>query len=142
MSFSLTRRAEVPERSVDQRREALAQANRVRTNRARIKEDLKQGRVSLADLLADPPPYLSSAKVMELLRALPGYGPIKATRLLERCQVSPTKTVGGLTERQRTRLFKSLRQQEGRSLRLPARPRFGGQDRDAALSPLPHHSGA
>ena len=110
MSASPTRRVGLPRRSADQRREALAQANQVRRPRAQLKRDLKRGRVSVVDLIADPPSYLASAKVMELLRALPGYGPIKATRLLERCQVSLTKTVGGLTERQRTEVIRVLRQ--------------------------------
>ena len=110
MSSPPTGRVELPKRSADQRREALAQANQVRTKRAQLKTELKCGRVSIVELIADPPPYLASAKMMELLRALPGYGPIKATRLLERCQVSLTKTVGGLSERQRTELVRVLRQ--------------------------------
>jgi hypothetical protein len=80
----------------------------LRTRRAQLKTDLKSGRVSIVELITDPPPYLASAKMMELLRALPGCGPIKAARLLERCQVSLTKTVGGLTERQRTELVGAL----------------------------------
>jgi len=103
-----TWRVELPKRSADQRREALAQANEVRTARAQLKNDLKAGRVSIVELVADPPPYLASAKVMELLRALRGFGPAKATRLLESCQVSLTKTIGGLTARQRARLVAAL----------------------------------
>jgi hypothetical protein len=110
MSASPTRRVELPRRSADQRREALAQANEVRAKRAQLKRDLKAGRVSIVELIADPAPYLATAKVMELLRALPAYGPIKATRLLENCQVSLTKSVGGLSERQRTELVRVLRQ--------------------------------
>jgi hypothetical protein len=108
MSSPLTPRVELPRRSAEQRREALAQANQVRTQRALLKTDLKRGSVSITALIADPPPYLASAKVVELLRALPGYGPIKATRLLERCHVSPTKSVEGLTERQRAELIRTL----------------------------------
>jgi hypothetical protein len=108
MSSSLTRRAEVPERSADQRREALAQANHVRTKRALLKADLKRGRIPIAALIAEPPPFLVTAKTMELLKALPGCGPIKATRLLERCHVSPNKSIGGLTERQRSELIRAL----------------------------------
>ena len=108
MSASPTRRVELPRRSADQRWEALAQANQVRAKRAQLKRDLKASRVSIVELIADPPPHLASAKVMELLQALPGYGPIKATLLLERCQVSLTKSVGGLTERQRVELSRAL----------------------------------
>jgi rRNA processing protein Krr1/Pno1 len=110
MPSSPTRRVELPKRSADQRRQALAQANRVRKTRAQLKRDLKGGRVSVIELIADPPAYLASAKVMELLRALPGFGPAKATRLMESCQVSPVKSVGGLSERQRDRLIGALQQ--------------------------------
>ena len=108
MSSPATPRVELPERSVAQGREALAQANQVRRKRAQVKTDLKRGRVSVAALIADPPPCLVTAKTMELLRALPGFGPIKAARLLERCQVSPAKSIGGLTARQRAELIGAL----------------------------------
>ena len=110
MPSSPTWRVELPKRSADQRRQALAQANQVRKTRAQLKKDLKGGRVSIIELIADPPPYLASAKVMELLRALPGFGPAKATRLMERCQVSPVKSVGGLSEGQRNKLVGALQE--------------------------------
>ena len=99
---------EVPKRSAQQRREALAQANRVRLQRALLKADLKRGDRSLADLLAHPPGYLVSAKVLEVIMALPRYGHMRATGLLESCRISPSKTVGGLTERQRRDLLRAL----------------------------------
>jgi hypothetical protein len=101
---------EIPKRSLRQRQEALAQANRTRVQRALLKADLKRGNRSLADLLADPPAYLASAKLLEVIMALPRYGPMRTTGLLERCHVSPRKTVGGLTERQRRELLRALEQ--------------------------------
>ena len=108
MSASSTWHGEVPKRPALQRREALVQANRVRTQRARLKADLKGDRRSLADLIADPPEYLASAKLTEVLAAVPKYGRIKTIRLLERCRVSPKKTIGGLSQRQRRELIKEL----------------------------------
>jgi hypothetical protein len=93
---------------MEQRRQALAHATQVRRQRALLKADLKRGSVSIAALIGDPPAYLASAKMMAVLRALPGWGPIKAARLLERCRVSPTKSIGGLTQRQRTELIRAL----------------------------------
>ena len=108
MSSPRTPPTEVPRRSLDQRREALAQANRVRLQRAVLKADLKQGSVSIEALIADPPECLASAKVAEVLMAVPGYGRTKVARLLERCHVSPKKSVGGLTEGQRDALIRAL----------------------------------
>ena len=100
---------EVPRRSADQRREALVRANQVRSQRARLKTELKCGRISLGALITEPPPYLASARVSELLTALPGCGPIKTARLLERCGVNPRKSVAGLTERQLGALLEALK---------------------------------
>ena len=97
-----------PQRSAEQRRAALAQANQVRVQRAALKAALKQGRCSPATLITEPPDYLASAKVLELIIALPGYGPAKAARLLGRCRISQTKTVAGLSQRQRRELVQAL----------------------------------
>ena len=55
----------------------------------------------LADLLADPPDYLLGMKAYDLLRMLPMFGKWRVGKVLERLEISPTKTIGGLTERQR-----------------------------------------
>ncbi len=80
----------------------------MRAQRAALKAALKQGRCSPAALIAEPPAYLASAKVLELIIALPGYGPAKAARLLGRCRISQTKTVAGLSQRQRRELVRML----------------------------------
>ncbi len=108
MESSLTRRADAPERSIDQRQEALALANEVRFKRAALKTRLKRGELSIVSLIQNPPQYLATARIVELLRALPGYGPVKAGRLLDHCQVSARKTITGLNERQRAALLGAL----------------------------------
>ena len=110
MPAPLAERNDIPQLSADQRREALALANRIRSQRALLKADLKQGDVSLVAVLGDPPAYLATARVAKLLTALPGYGPRKVERLLASCQVSPRKTVAGLSERQRDALLEALAQ--------------------------------
>ncbi len=108
MPAPLAERNDVPERSGDQRRDALALANRIRAQRAALKADLKLGRASIAVVLGDPLAYLATARIAKLLIALPGYGPKKVERLLAGCQVSPRKTVAGLSERQRDELLTAL----------------------------------
>ena len=83
--------------------DALGRANEVRALRAQLKRDLKAGRVSIGALL-DPPSYLEAAKVFDMLLALPKVGSVKATKILHSCRVSPSKTFGGLSERQRAEL--------------------------------------
>jgi hypothetical protein len=102
-------RGPAPERSLTQRMEALKRANDIRTRRAGLKRDLKAGRVHIHGLLLDPPEYLETAKVFDLLLAVPKYGRVKVNRILTQCRISPSKTVGGLSERQRGELVSYLR---------------------------------
>ena len=98
-----------PERSLVQRMEALERANEIRTQRAALKRDLKAGRRQIHGLLLDPPEYLLTAKVFDLLLAVPKYGRVKVNRILTQCRISPSKTIGGLSERQRGELVSYLR---------------------------------
>ena len=98
-----------PERSLTQRMDALKRANEIRTRRARLKRDLKAGRAQIHGLLLAPPEYLLTAKVFDLLLAVPKYGRVKVNRILTHCRISPSKTIGGLSERQRNELVSYLR---------------------------------
>ena len=100
---------QTPERSLTQRMDALKRANEIRTRRARLKRDLKAGRAQIHGLLLDPPDYVETAKVFDLLLAVPKYGRVKVNRILTHCRISPSKTIGGLSERQRNELVSYLR---------------------------------
>jgi hypothetical protein len=96
--------AQAPVRSLDQRMEALTRANHIRVRRAQLKKDLKDGRAQIEEILLDPPEWVSTAKVFDMLMAVPKFGRVKAARMLNQCRISQSKTVGGLSERQRTEL--------------------------------------
>ena len=97
--------AQAPLRSLDQRMEALKRANDIRVRRAQLKKDLKDGRVQIEGILLDPPEYVSTAKVFDMLMAVPKFGRVKASRLLTQCRISQSKTIGGLSDRQRQELI-------------------------------------
>jgi hypothetical protein len=86
----------------------LRQANQVRSLRAKLKQDLREGTVRLEQILATPAGYLATAQVFDLLVAVPKIGPVKAAHLLNLAQISPSKTVVALSERQRARLIELL----------------------------------
>ena len=88
---------------------ALARANRIRPSAPRLKRDLKAGRLSIHALLLNPPEYLETAKVFDMLLAVPKYGRVKVNKILAHCRISPSKTIGGLSERQRSELVSLLR---------------------------------
>ncbi len=97
-----------PERSLTQRLDALGRANEVRVSRAALKRQLKAGHVSVHSLLLDPPKSIETMKIVDLLLATPGRGAVKVHRILTQCRISPSKTLAGLTERQRAEITSSL----------------------------------
>lgn len=97
-----------PERTTQQRRSALEEANRVRFARAEAKRELKSGELALYDLLMDPSEELKGAKVEDMLLAVRGMGRIKVAKILREAGVSRAKTLVGLTHGQRDRLIRAL----------------------------------
>lgn len=97
-----------PERSLQQRMDALESANRIRLWRADLKRKLKAGEVLLVDVLYCDDARLESMKVLDLLLAVPGMGVGKAHSILRRSQVSTSKSVAGMTERQWDSLVSQL----------------------------------
>src|SRR5436190_6316340 len=83
--FDPVKHQSAPERSQQQRMEALQRANDIRTQRAQLKRDLRAGNLTIDSLLLSPPAYLETAKVVELLLAVPKYGRVKANKVLQQC---------------------------------------------------------
>ena len=60
-------------------------------------------------MIVNPPEFAASAKVVDLLVSLPKIGQVKADQILSRARIAPTKTLGGLTSRQRSELLNLIR---------------------------------
>lgn len=97
-----------PDRTLEQRRAALDLANAVRIERAAVKREVRAGSRWVVDLILDPPPSLYSMKVRKLLLSVRRVGPVKADKLLRAAGVAPSKTLAGLSERQRHVLASAL----------------------------------
>ena len=106
--MSTTLAQPTPARSIAQRMDALHRANEIRLARAELKRDLKAGRQNILDVLLEPPAYLLTAKIYDVLLAAPKFGRVKVTQALNLCRISPAKTVGGLSTRQRHELLVRL----------------------------------
>ena len=96
-------------RSREQRLRALEQANEVRTARAKLKKELSSGKIELVQVVADPPACVRMARVRDLLLVLPKIGSVRAGRILAQCGIAHSKTLGGLTDRQRGELINLFR---------------------------------
>jgi hypothetical protein len=99
----------IPDRSLAQRMAALGNANEIRTKRAQLKRDLKAGRKQIHNLLLEPPEWLETMKIFDLVLACPKYGRVKVNKVLQLCRISPSKTIGGMSQRQRTEVVSRLR---------------------------------
>ena len=89
--------------------DALRRANDIRVRRAKLKRELKDGRARISEILSNPPEYVATAKVFDMLLAVPKFGRVKAGRFLTQARISQSKTVGGLSDRQRTELIGLLK---------------------------------
>lgn len=92
-----------------QRMTALQRANDTRMARAELRRDLRAGRVHIRQVLLEPPGYLETASVFDVLMMAPKYGRTKVNKALHRCAISPSNTIGGLTPRQRSELAGLIR---------------------------------
>ncbi len=91
-----------------QRLEHLKEANRIRSARSRLKRELVLGDVELIDLLENPPEYILTMKVLDLILAAPGVGVVKAKRILGP-HISIHKTVGNMTPHQQKYVIAKIR---------------------------------
>ncbi|MBA2281133.1 MAG: integration host factor [Actinomycetota bacterium] len=96
-----------PVLSPEQRTAALQKAAAARRSRAELKERLKMGSLSLADLLtqSDDDEVVGKTKVLAALEALPGVGKVKARRAMEEIGIAETRRLRGLGKEQRVKLL-------------------------------------
>ncbi len=96
-----------PKLTPEQRAAALKKAAEARRVRAEMKELLKMGSLSLADVFerSDDDDIIAGTKVVSVLQSVPGLGKIKAKRLMEELAISETRRLRGLGSRQRQALL-------------------------------------
>ena len=102
--------AQTPQRSLDQRLDALRRANEIRSLRAQLKKELKSGALSVEKVISEPKDFVLTAKVFDIIVPAPNSGKVQATRWLNQCRISQGKTVGGPSRGQRDELVDLLKQ--------------------------------
>ena len=100
----------LPTMTAEQRTEALAKAAAVRKARSELIGQVKDGKVSVADLLrkAESDELVKKTKVVAVIKALPGVGPVKAAKLMDQADIPEDRRIGGLGARQRQALLDAL----------------------------------
>jgi hypothetical protein len=92
-----------------QRMQALQRANEVRVARAALKRMVAAGAVSVADAILGRSAEIESMAVIDLLMSQRSWGHARCNELLAAVPLPETKTVGSMTDRQRSVLVALLR---------------------------------
>lgn len=98
----------LPQLSPEQRKAALEKAAQARHERAELRDKIKSGKVTLAEVLDSDDPIANRMKVSALIESLPGYGKAKAAKIMDELEISPKRRVQGLGLRQREALLEIL----------------------------------
>lgn len=87
-----------PQLTAEQRQQALLKAAISRKRRAEVKSKMKNGEISIDDilLLAKTEDAIAKMRVKELLESLSGVGKVRAQSLMERLNISPSRRIQGL----------------------------------------------
>jgi hypothetical protein len=101
-----------------QRLRALERANEVRLARADLKRRIAEGEVLAAAVILESPWEARSWAIGELLLSQRRWGSTRCRKFLARHQISETKPVGTLTERQRRLMASQLEVRASREMEL------------------------
>lgn len=92
----------IPTLTSEQLEAARAAATLARRLRAGLKADLRSGQLTLAEALdkAVADDVLAHIKVLDLLKSLPRVGSKRATEVMERLDIAPSRRIRGLGRHQ------------------------------------------
>ncbi len=115
----------LPQLTEEQRKQALEKAAEARRARAEIKQQLKNGTLTLPQILDRPEDAnVGKMKVASVLESLPGVGKVRARKIMERLDISSTRRVRGLGAKQKEALLGEFgaRAEGGGEAAAPASP--------------------
>ncbi len=100
----------LPSLTPEQRSAALEKAAAARKARAELKVRLKSSGTKLEQVLADGDgdDVIGKMKVVAVLESMPGVGKVRAQKIMERLEISPSRRVRGLGSKQREALVREF----------------------------------
>lgn len=105
----------LPPLTPEQRAAALEKAAEARRVRADLKDKLKHSLMTLREILdaGETDEVIGKLKVVALLEAMPGVGKVRAARIMEKLDISPSRRVRGLGAKQRSALEREFAAEAG-----------------------------
>lgn len=98
----------LPKLTPEQKKKALEKAQEMRRARAELRNKLKKGDISFAEILEKDNPVVGRMRVSYLLRSLPRIGKVKAEKIMEEVGIDESRRVQGLGKRQKEALLERL----------------------------------
>lgn len=97
----------IPPLSDEQRQQARQAATEARRRRADMKQALREGRQTLAQVLeeAEQDDVIAHTKVVDVLKSLPRVGSVRASRVMERLDIAANRRLRGLGKHQTAALI-------------------------------------
>jgi hypothetical protein len=99
----------LPKLSLEEKRRALKKAQEVRSKRAKIRQNLKNGKTNILEVLANiNDDVVAKMRVVYLLESLPRIGKVKTKKIMNDIGIDETRRIQGLGNRQKQALIERL----------------------------------
>jgi hypothetical protein len=99
----------LPKLSLDEKRKALKKAQEVRSKRAKIRQNLKNGKTTIREVLENiSDDVIAKMRVVYLLESLPRIGKVKTKKIMNDIGIDETRRIQGLGNRQKQALIERL----------------------------------
>lgn len=100
----------VPKISAEDRQKALEKAQKVRKERAAMREEMKAGKMLIRDVIdRKEEDIVGGMRVKYVLESLPGIGKIRAKEIMEQIGIDENRKIKGLGARQVAALLERLK---------------------------------
>jgi len=99
----------LPTLSLEEKKKALKKAQEVRSKRAKIRQNLKNGKTTIREVLANiNDDVVAKMRVVYLLESLPRIGKVKTKKIMTDIGIDETRRIQGLGNRQKQALIERL----------------------------------
>ena len=96
----------LPKLTLEEKKQALKKAQQVRSQRAKIRQDLKAGRTGIREVLEQmDTDVVAKMRVAYLLESLPRIGKVRTRKIMNEIGIDETRRVQGLGSRQKQALI-------------------------------------
>src|SRR5690625_497011 len=96
----------LPKLTPEEKRQALAKAQEMRSRRAKLRQELKRGAITVKELLSRrDDEAVQTMRVAYLLQSLPQVGKVTTDKVMQDIGIHENRRVQGLGARQRTELL-------------------------------------